>query len=107
MSRAFRGALGLLGALSLGLVATTFPVNTSRADDNKCTIAVKGDNEIVKACTAGGIKRAKIAMKSMQKIAKDKGMKVECDSCHKNETDWKLTDNGEKDFKKMLELVKS
>ena len=29
-------------------------------------------------------------------------MKKECDTCHKNEDDWKLTADGEKLFKDML-----
>ena len=40
----------------------------------------------------------------MVKVAKDKGKKWECDSCHKNEEDWKLTDDGEKLFKELLAL---
>ncbi len=93
-----------LAALSFGLlVAAAVP---SQAGDNDCTIAVKGDNAVVKACKEGGIKKAKAVMKAMQKVAKQKGEKWECDSCHKNETDWKLTENGQKDFEKMLTLVK-
>ena len=59
---------------------------------------------MVKACDKGGIKEAKKTMKAMVKVAKDKGKKWECDSCHKNEEDWKLTDDGEKLFKELLAL---
>jgi hypothetical protein len=45
-------------------------------------------------------------MKAMVKVAKDKGKKMECDACHKNEEDWKLTDDGEKLFKDLLALQK-
>jgi hypothetical protein len=38
----------------------------------------------------------------MVKVAKDKGKKWECDTCHKNEEDWKLTGDGEKTFKELL-----
>ncbi len=93
-----------IGALTLGLAVAT-NATASAADKNDCTIAKKGDNEVVKACEAGGIKRAKTVMKSMTKVAKAGGMKTDCDSCHKNEEDWKLTDNAEADFKKMLEIV--
>ena len=65
---------------------------------DKCTIAVKGDNDVVKSCEKGGIKEAKKTMKAMVKVAKDKGKKWDCDSCHKNEEDWKLNGDGEKLF---------
>jgi hypothetical protein len=92
------------GLLSLGLVAASA---NAEDDKNKCVIAVKGDNDIVKACTAGGIKRAKAAMKAMQNLAKKGGLKHECDDCHKDEaaSDWTLTKDGEEKFKKMLAVV--
>ena len=95
-----------IAPLTLG-IAITFAAGFSRADDkNKCVIAVDGDNAVVQACKAGGIKRAKTTMKAMTKLAKEKGKKWECDTCHKNEQDWKLTDDGEKLFKELLELTK-
>ena len=76
------------------------------ADAGKCTISTKGDHPVAKACAKGGIKEAKKTMKAMVKQAKDAGKKWECDSCHKNEEDWKLTADGEKLFKEMLALQK-
>lgn len=102
MARVFTCAI-LVGCFALGFAAT----GTAEDDKNKCTIAVKGENPIVAACKQGGIKRAKVAMKAMAKLAKDKGMKTECDDCHKDEAngDWTLTKDGEEKFKKMLALV--
>lgn len=99
-----------IAALTLGLTIAAFS-GAGQAAENDCTIATKGDNGVVKGCKEGGIKRAKAVMKAMTKVANDKGMKingakVECDACHKNETDWALTANAEKDFEKMLELAK-
>jgi hypothetical protein len=97
------------GALFAGLLSLTFMTASSRAaDDNKCTIAVKGDNAVVKACKEGGIKKAKAAMKELQKSAKAKGMKAECDDCHKDESagNWALKPDAEDKFKKMLDLTK-
>lgn len=51
-------------------------------------MAVGGSGIIDKACDKGGIKEAKLTMKSMVKKAKKGGMKVDCDSCHKDEKDW-------------------
>jgi hypothetical protein len=103
MSRKFTTALsaGAFGAL-IAFAGTSFA-----ADTGKCTIAKEGgDGPVDKACTKGGIKEAKKVMKAMVKVSKDKGKKWECDSCHKNEEDWKLTDDGEKLFKEMLALQK-
>jgi hypothetical protein len=95
-----------IGALAFGALVAVFASGTSSAEGkNDCTLTKDGDNDVVKACKAGGIKRAKVVMKSMTKMAKDKGKKWECDTCHKNEEDWKLTDDGEKLFKEMLEIV--
>jgi hypothetical protein len=82
--------------------AVLYAVPSASAAGDKCTIAVKGDNAVVKACEKGGIKEAKKTMKAMVKVAKEKGKKWECDSCHKNEEDWKLTGDGEKTFKELL-----
>ena len=77
MSRLFFGAL----------FACAISFAASAADDpNKCTIAVKGESDVKKGCDAGGIKRAKAVMKAQVKLAKDKGMKLECDDCHKDES---------------------
>jgi hypothetical protein len=98
MSRMFTTA-------AVSLTAILFAAGSAVAA-NDCTIAKKGDNGVVKACEKGGIKEAKKTMKAMVKVAKDKGKKWECDSCHKNEEDWKLTDDGEKLFKELLALQK-
>ena len=95
------------GAMFAGLLSLTFFSATSRADD-KCTIATKGDNVVVQACKKGGIKAAKAEMKKLQKAAKDKGMKAECDDCHKDESagNWTLNKDAEDKFKKMVDLTK-
>ncbi len=95
-----------MGAFAISALVVTAASTHAADDGGPCKIATKGDNGVVKACKEGGIKKAKGVMKAMTKIAKQKGMKTDCDSCHKNETDWALTENGEKDFQKMLELVK-
>ena len=77
MSRLFSGAL-LAGVLAVTWLTIT-PGTARAADANKCTIATKDDNPVVQACKDGGIKKAKATMKNMQKSAKEKGMKVECD----------------------------
>ncbi len=89
-----------LSAAALALAVAALPAMAA----DKCTIATKGDNAVTKACEKGGIKEAKKVMKAMVKVAKDKGKKWECDSCHKNEEDWKLTADGEKLFKEMLAI---
>jgi hypothetical protein len=98
MFRLFCGSL-LAGVLTLALAPAT-----GRAADDKCTIAVKGDNPVVKACKEGGIKKAKSTMKAMQKVGKEKGLKYECDTCHKDESagNWTLGKDAEAKFKELL-----
>ncbi len=90
--------------------ALSFTLATARAQDdkNKCTIAIKGDGDVKKACDAGGIKRAKAVMKAQVKLGKDKGIKHECDDCHKDEANgnWALTKDGQEKFDKLLAAIK-
>ncbi len=99
MVRMLRGTLvvGSLGAILLagGVVFAQ--------GDGKCVIATKGDSPIVKACTEGGIKGAKKAMKDMVKAGKAAGVKFDCDDCHKDtEGKYDLTDDAKDKFKKLL-----
>jgi hypothetical protein len=72
---------------------------------DRCTIATRGDNPVVRACREGGIKKAKAVMKSLQKAAKDKGLKAECDDCHRDESagNWALRDDARARFKRLIE----
>jgi hypothetical protein len=92
------------GSLLAGLLTVTLYTATSHAADDKCTIATKDDNAVVKACKEGGIKKAKSVMKAMQKKGKEGGLKFECDECHKDESagNWTLKDGAEKKFKELL-----
>jgi hypothetical protein len=94
----------LCTSLLAGLLTVTVYSATSRADGDKCTIATKDKNAVVDACKEGGIKKAKSAMKAMQKKGKEKGLKFECDECHKDESagNWTLKDGAEKKFKELL-----
>ena len=106
MTRTLRTTLSSL-VLSAAFVAPFVAASGASAADAKCTIATKGeaDGEVGKACASGGIREAKKVMKEMTKAAKAKGMKVDCDSCHKDDTKFELTDNAKADYKKMLELI--
>jgi hypothetical protein len=100
----------MLKTLSLSFAAAaamalTFSAPAFAGDDD-CTIAKDASTEVGAACKKGGIKRAKKVMKTMTRKAKKQGMRVDCDSCHKNETDWELTDDAEKQFKEMVALIK-
>jgi len=102
----------ILGGLLVGALAGALGTGRAGAQDKKndCKDLLPDmTSDVDKACEAGGIKRAKTAMKAMQKLAKDKGIKDECDSCHKDEAsgDWALTKDGESKFKKMVEAVAS
>jgi hypothetical protein len=97
----FKKALGTLFAVAF-VCALAAPV---AAAENDCTIAKDPSTTAGKACKEGGIKEAKKVMKAMTKDAKKKGMKVDCDSCHKDETKWTLTDDAKKKFDEMVKLT--
>jgi hypothetical protein len=98
----------LSSSLMAGLVTLTLFAASGRADDNKCTIATKDGNPVAAACKEGGVKKAKAAMKAMQKAGKEKGLKFECDDCHKDESggNWTLNKDAEDKFKKLLAVQK-
>jgi hypothetical protein len=96
-------------ALPRILLVALFGLTAARAglsladDDGKCKLATKGDSPVVKACTDGGIKKAKATMKDMVKQGKAAGVKMECDDCHKDEKQYDvLTDDAKDKFKKLL-----
>ena len=94
---------------ALGLATFAFAAShkaRAATDDNKCTIATKGDSPTAKACAHGGRKEAVKVMKEMVKKAKAKGVKFTCDDCHANMDDYKLTDNGTKDYDKLIAATK-
>jgi hypothetical protein len=101
MVRMTRVAL-LLGSVAAILFAFT---GVGRAGDTSCTIATKGDSPVAKACTEGGIKKAKAVMKKMVKDAKAGGFTGDCDDCHKDDAKFDLTDDAAEKFKKMLAAI--
>jgi len=92
------------------LLACTW-ATLGRADEDAsvkpCTIAVKGDSPVLRACKEGGIDRAKATMKRMlgQARGKQKGRHFACDDCHQDEESWKLSDDARARFKELLAIV--
>jgi RNA polymerase sigma factor (sigma-70 family) len=84
---------------------------TSKSDESpggdRCRIAGKGDSPVARACREGGIKRAKATMKQLQKLGKARGLKLECDECHKDESagNWTLAEGAAEKFNKLLAAV--
>lgn len=99
----------LRGLLLSGLFLTAWLVTAgivrAGADDNKCSIATKGDSPVAKACADGGFKKAKQVMKELTKKAKAAGLKTECDDCHRDDETYDLADDARENFKKMLAAI--
>jgi hypothetical protein len=72
------------------------------AEGAPCTIATKGSSPVAKACAAGGIVKAKAAMKDLAKRARAAGTKFQCDDCHKDDIKYELTDDARDKFKKLI-----
>jgi hypothetical protein len=70
-----------------------------------CRIATQEGSPVAWACEEGGIRAAKLAMKELVKAGKAKGVKLECDNCHKNDEDWALTADARERFQKLLAVT--
>ena len=88
------------GQLKLDPVAEPQPVAALAL--NGCRQVRDRASPVAHACARGGIKEAKKAMKNLVKRAKNRGLKFECDSCHRNDSDWELTDDARANFTSML-----
>jgi hypothetical protein len=88
------------GQLRLDPIADPTPVASLALND--CRVVRDRLSPVAHACARGGIKEAKKAMKQLVKRAKDRGLKFECDSCHRNEDNWQLTDDARANFTSML-----
>jgi hypothetical protein len=95
---------GLRATLLTGVLASVALAGTSFAEDSApCKLATKGDTRVAKACTDGGIKKAKAVMKEMLKEGKTAGVKMDCDDCHKDDTHYdQLTAEAKDKFKKLV-----
>jgi hypothetical protein len=98
-----RNSFGILFGGVFTVLCLT-PISAGAAE-NDCTIAKDATTEVGKACVEGGIKRAKAVMKAMVKQAKKADLKLDCDSCHKNEEKWDLTSDAKDQYKKLLAAV--
>jgi hypothetical protein len=95
-----RASVTVLLALALGATVV------QASDAPSCTIAVKGDSPVVKACQEGGIPKAKRTMKEMVRAGKAKGMNLECNDCHTAIDEWKLNQGASDKFRKLVELTR-
>jgi hypothetical protein len=99
---AFAGAPG--GATRTSdLRGAGWPLGVGR---NDCHFA-RGDSQVALACAQGGVKEAKRTMKAMIKLAKDRGKRFDCDTCHRNEEDWQLTPDARALFAKVVETIRT
>jgi hypothetical protein len=86
--------------------AAAAPAAPSYTGPDPCKLA-RGDSPVARACNQGGIRAAKTAMKDLVKAAKSKGLRLECDECHKSDEDFsQLTDSAKDKFKQLLAAAK-
>jgi hypothetical protein len=68
-----------------------------------CKHATKGSNPIVAACAEGGIRKAKVTMRTLVRQAKAAGVRFDCDDCHKDDADYsKMTADAHDKLDKLL-----
>lgn len=109
MARTLAGTLR--GLVFVALLGAAFAINPGGAvadAANGCKLAKDKSTPIGKACAEGGIPKAKQAMKDMIKAGKAKGVKFDCDDCHKGDDNYdQLTEDGKEKFKKLLAAAES
>ena len=106
MTRLFPTKLSLCLGLGLSLALTLVAAGRASSADDKCTIAVKGDSPIAKACAKGGRAEAKKTMKEAVKTAKANGKAFTCEGCHKDLDNYELTKNARDDFPSLIAAQK-
>ncbi len=74
----------------------------SRGTRDSCTIALRGDGPIAKACASSGRDGAKKLMKELVKQARSRGNKFTCEGCHQDLEHYDLTASAREDLEKML-----
>jgi hypothetical protein len=89
--------------LQLAIAAFVFLAvqHRSRAAENNCVIATRGDSPVARACVEGGIDLARRKMRELVGVARSRGVKIGCDDCHQEEGN-ALTRNAAEDFKKLI-----
>jgi hypothetical protein len=71
-----------------------------------CRRAIRGDSPVAQACREGGVRSAKATMKELVKEARGAGLKLACDDCHVDSTDFsRLNADAPDKFRNMLATV--
>jgi hypothetical protein len=83
---------------------------TTGGDDGEpnepCRRAIKGDSPVALACREGGVRGAKATMKELVKEARGAGLKLACDDCHIDSTDFsRLNAEAPDKFRNLLATV--
>jgi len=80
------------------------PVPVAEAPDGRCHVAT-GDSLVAQACQAGGVAQARALMKQVVAAARRRGARVECESCHADDTTFALLPVGRDRLAQLLYFV--
>jgi hypothetical protein len=70
---------------------------------NDCRAARQSTSPVARACAQGGVRQAKLVMRALVKQAKERGLRLQCDSCHRDDADFSaLTDDARTRFSELL-----
>jgi len=82
------------------------PVAGTRGSEGACTIALRGDSPVARACASGGRAEAKKVMKDAVKTARSRGKAFTCEGCHQDLENFALTPSARDDLEKMLAIAR-
>jgi hypothetical protein len=91
-------------------IEPTQPGTTSSDPDGEpnepCRRAISGNSPVAQACREGGVRGAKATMKELVKEARSAGLKLACDDCHVDSTDFsQLNAEAPTKFRNLLATV--
>jgi hypothetical protein len=80
------------------------PQPAPTVEDGHCHVAT-GNSLIAQACQAGGQAQARAVMKQVVAVARRRGARVECESCHADDTTFALLPVGRERLAQLLGFV--
>jgi hypothetical protein len=80
------------------------PAPAPEPPDGRCHVAT-GSSLVAQACQAGGVAQARAFMKQVVTVARRRGARVECESCHADDTTFALLPVGRERLVQLLGFV--
>jgi anti-sigma factor RsiW len=78
---------------------------TPRTRTRECRQALVGSSPVARACSTGGTREASRVMHSLVKVARARGLRLDCGSCHTDQVTFDLDAGARERFARMLAAI--